>query len=224
MKNYRNELLSLVALACVGFAAAAQADPIPLFNTGVDAGGVVLADGTIGDPHYALVSIPGGTTTIRVRSSVGGFPIPPWNADNALSRWIGPNNAVDLDGPVGTYVYLTTFDLTGLDPATAVIAGLWATDNNGLDIVINGTPLGFITPFASFAFFPFAIPDSALFAGVNTLRFIVNNLGGPTGLRVQFTSATADPIDVAEPATLALFGVALAGLGMVRRRARSHRG
>src|SRR5205809_239699 len=62
-----------------------------LFNTGVDACGNPLADGTIGDPHYELIAVPSGTTDIRVRTLAGGYPVPPYIPDNPDSAWIGPN-------------------------------------------------------------------------------------------------------------------------------------
>ena len=194
----------LVGLLCF-FCSQAQANPITtLFNTGVDSTGTPLSHGTVGDPHYALISVPGGTSAIRIITSVGGYPIPPFIGDNALSAWIGPNNDDDLEGPVGGYTYRTTFDLTGFNPSTAAITGSWTTDNNGLDILINGTGLGFTTPSAAYSsgFFAFSV-TSGFVSGVNTLDFVVDNNGGPTALRVQ-AAGTADPLSppVPEPQTL----------------------
>jgi len=41
---------------------------------------------------------------LRVRTSTGGYPIVPsvW-VDDALSAWIGPNNDVSVQGPIGTF-------------------------------------------------------------------------------------------------------------------------
>ena len=87
-----------------GRAGLVQAAPITsLFNTGVDAAGVGLPDGTIGDPHYSLVAVAGGTTDIRVRTVVGGYPIGPYFTGGTSSAWIGPNNDSQIDGPVGNY-------------------------------------------------------------------------------------------------------------------------
>jgi hypothetical protein len=128
---------------------------------------------------------------------------------------------------VGDYNYRTTFNLTGLDLTTADIAGRWLTDNNGLDILINGNSFGEITGTLDSTFSDFSIPIAFLLPGLNTLDFLVHNrsatvVSNPTSLIVQFTTATADPttpsVDVPEPATLTLFGASLAGLWMVRRR------
>jgi hypothetical protein len=211
----------LAVMLCLCLAAVqVQANPITtLFNTGVDASGTPLSDGTIGDPHYTLVSVPSGTTDLRVRTSAGGYPIPPYIGDDSLSAWIGPNNDPQVDGPVGLFDYRTTFDLTGLNPATASISGGWSSDNDGVKILLNGVDTGNPpTSFIQFAigFAPFSI-GSGFVSGVNTLDFIVDNGGGPTALRVEMTGNAAV---IPEPATLALAGiglVSLAGYGWRRR-------
>ena len=203
--------------------------PLPiadLFNTGVDGSGTPLADGTIGDPHYTLSSVPSGTTDIRVRTSAGGWPIGPWLGDNATSAWIGPNNAANLHSPAGNYVYSTTFTIpTTADLSTVVVTGGWGTDNPGTDILINGGTTGNTSAgFGSLT--PFSI-GSGFQYGLNTLDFLVNNsVGGglnPTGLRVDdlvgtYQLASAIP----EPATMCALGLAVAGLsGYIRKRRRA---
>ena len=168
-----------------------------LFNTGVNASGTPLSDGTIGDPHYTLVSVPSGSTTaILVRTSAGGYPVDgEWMGDDALSAWIGPDNSGSDSGPVGNYDYRTTFDLTGLIPATASISGGWSVDNAGVNILINGVSTGNsdnnVNAFETFQSFSIT---SGFQPGLNTLDFIVDNTGGPTGLRVEATlQAQAGP-------------------------------
>ena len=168
---------------------------ITLFNTGMSASRILLTDGTIGDPHFTLVSVPGGTTDLRIRTSAGGYPFPLWVGDDALSTWIGPNNDVSCDGPVGDYDFRTTFDLTGLIPSTASISGLWTSDNQGLGILINGQSTGNSdsggNTYASFHSFSIS---SGFQPGLNTLDFLVYNTDDNVGLRVEMTgTATAKP-------------------------------
>ncbi len=191
-----------------------------LFNTGMDSVGNVLLDGTLNDPHYTLTTVPAGsTTTTRIITSASGFPIGPYIGDNALSRWIGPNNTGDLYGPAGDYNYRTTFDLTGLDFSTASIDGRWSTDNQGLDILINGNSLG-LTNVMQFSNWTNFTINSGFISGINTLDYVVNNLGNsanPTALRVEMVG-TASTTTVPEPSVLALMGMGLVSLGFIRKK------
>jgi hypothetical protein len=175
----------------------APARSIPgLYNTGVDAAGRPLADDAV-DPHYRLTF---GGSTAYVATEAGGFPIPPWLGSNSMSAWISPApDTLGLSDGLGTYNYRyeTTFVLTGFDPATARLAGRWATDNRGVDILINGVSTGQpnINQFPSWT--PFEI-RSGFVAGTNRLTFVVNNGGpgaaegsDPTGLRVEVWSTAA---------------------------------
>src|SRR5260370_9580375 len=174
-----------------------------LFNTGVDGTGTPLSNNAA-EMHYTLVSVPSGTTSLRVATSANGFPIGPWLGDDSLSAWIGPASDGSLDGPVGNYDYRTTFDLTGFDPATASIAGQWSMDDTGVDILINGVSISpawsNFTTSTSFSF------NSNFVAGINTLHFLSTNGGGPTGLRVEMSGPAHPPAPplVPSPATMVL--------------------
>ncbi|MDB6134294.1 MAG: Endoglucanase [Verrucomicrobiales bacterium] len=177
-----------------------------LFSSGVDETGTVLEDGA-DDPHYQLLFSADGTNEIQaVVHGSDIFPIVagPWVANSATSKWISPRlnsaqaGALASDGGAGpgTYVYRTTFDLTGFAPASAIISGQWTSDNQGLAIRVNGNPTG-ITGSGNFGGYEaFRIDDvRADFAsGVNTLDFVVQNAdatAGYTGLRVEGISVIA---------------------------------
>lgn len=216
--------LSIACLLSL-WAAQAQATSITsIYNTGVDASHAVLTNGTVGDPHYTLAVVPSGTTAIRIGTSASGFPIPPWVGDNTSSRWIGPNNTSQMIGPVGTYRYETTFSLTGFNPSTASVTGNWSADNAGLNILINGTPLGLNTGPGNGAFTSFHsfTVNSGFVGGLNTLDFVVNNANGrpggnPTGLRVEMNgTATATAVPEPDSLLLILLGTGLLGLAAWR--------
>jgi hypothetical protein len=192
-----------------------------VYNTGVDSNQARSPDGTLGDAHYQLVSIPnaGQTKTIRVRNSNGGFPIGPWMGDDSASSWIGPNNNAQVYGSPGNYDYQTTF--TAPDGASSVtITGQWAADDSGLDIRVNGVSSGDTTTSGFSAFTPFTLTEPVA-PGLNTLDFIVQNVNSngdnPTGLRVEIGSVTFALVP--EPAMgMAVATAASLGLILPRRR------
>ena len=164
-----------------------------LFNTGVDNLRRALPDNAQ-DPHYTS-AINRITGKAYAATSAQGFPIPPWIGDSSVSAWISPTtDTMAVGGTRANFSYQTTFDLTGYDPATAVIVGQWATDNNGIDVLINGVSTGQANTAQFASYTPFRI-NSGFVSGVNTLTFIVNNADGPgnnpTGLRVEMEGTVA---------------------------------
>jgi hypothetical protein len=169
-----------------------------LYNTGLDAVGN-YQPAFAPDGNYTVVSSPlGPFTPVAVDDTVYPFPFF-WVANNpTASRWIG-TTAQNSDGPNGNYLYRTTFTLPA-NFVSATISGLWATDDPGLDILINGNSTGQLS--AGFAtLVPFSV-TSGFNVGLNTLDFLVANVGGgPTGLRVDAIKGT---YQIPEPASLAL--------------------
>ena len=154
-----------------------------------DGNGAVLASGTI-DPHWQLIQSPDlsfpGPNAIVVNDS--GFPIPPWLANGPNSKWIAPQANQSTGNQAGDYKYRITFNLTGLEPSTAVITGNWTSDNTGPQVLLNGTPTGVLGDGNFGALGNAFTINTGFIAGVNTLDFVVTNAGtviNPTGVRVE---------------------------------------
>lgn len=174
------------------------------------------------DTNYAL-SVVSGTTSAGPFGYVSdgvGFPdASPWIAGNATSAWLTPtiNEAQSFDPSLnGVYRWRLTFDIGAMfDPATAYFNARWSTDNNGF-ILLNGNYL-FDSASSGFGTWTNVSVSSGFVSGTNVLDFYVTNLalasGNPTGVRVEFLDS-----NVPEPGTLALLGVAMAALGLRRRK------
>src|SRR6266567_1025363 len=173
------------------FATSTGPSPITIFNTGVATGGNgLLPDGAV-DPHYALIASadPGfpGPNAYVVNSV--GFPMGPWVLNGPSSKWLAPQANQSSGNAQGTYTYRTTFDLTGLNQATAALSGQWAADNEAV-MKLNGVVVASVAGFSTLT--PFNI-TSGFVAGVNTLVFVVTNspsTPNPTGLRVEISGTT----------------------------------
>lgn len=136
----------------------------------------------------------------------------------------------------GLYWYITVFDLTGLDPSTAIINGSWASDNNGALYINNFENINGVLQFNSdVSHFVsnnngFGAPaefeiTSGFLPGSNLLTFLVLNDpygaapgSNPTGLLVNIDKAEADPVP--EPGTLVLLGTGLFGLALFGKRSK----
>ena len=163
------------------------------------------------DPHFAVVSAPDPSLVGPAKVvPASGYPLPPWVANDANSRWVAPlRSAADASAPPGTYVFETTIDLTGYQASTAVLTGRWSADNEGVDVYLNGTALDLhrtgpnpgsgVEGFRAYS--DFAI-STGWVAGVNTLRFEVRNdplasgstTPNPVGLRVDDVQLYAVPV------------------------------
>jgi hypothetical protein len=172
-----------------------------------------------------------------IRTSVGGYPA--YNAsgyigDSTTSAWIGPTGTDNiLFGATGGYYdYQTTFVLP---VGSNAVTGEWATDNSGIDILVNGQSSGnkIGTTFSAYqgytSYTPFALSNGFV-NGTATVEFIVYNYSNSTALRVNnLHGATVAPEGLQgatvapEPSSFAVFGflgLGMAGL-MLKARKRS---
>jgi hypothetical protein len=207
-KIWRRMPLILVSLC--GMTLCARGDTIStLFSTGVDASGSVLTHTTDRDPHYIVT--PGYNPLVDLSPASHG-----WDANTASSEWIRPDFFTG-----STQSFKTTFDLTGLNPASASItAQLWADD--GATVFLNGTPV-FTGSFPGYLHPDSLTLTSGFVSGVNTLMFVVPNADAAQGLQFKVTSATANPIGGAAPLPSSAWGglALLTGWGMRRLVRRS---
>ena len=183
-----------------------QAAVIPtLFSTGVDAGGNALAPGAA-DPHYT-VSGPGAGPSPFVTLCPGCLG---WIGNVGPAQWVDPDGN---GGAAGTFTYTTTFDLTGFDPNTASIAGVFSVDDELAQVLLNGATVVGVGGGNWFTLTPFTISSGFSF-GINTLTFVVPNTGGPGGLQVSLSGTAATP----EPGSILLFVSGIAAFVVRRTR------
>jgi hypothetical protein len=209
--SIRRQLTVLVAIAALSACAATHAASISIFNTGTNNANVAVPGNDI---HYTITASPSGPQGAVAVNSPGfpSTPPGPWVINNANSRWIGP--AANSQGPSGNYTYQTTFTLpNNAILSTAVILGLWGTDDWSANIFLNGFNNGNVSAgFTSLV--PFAV-TTGFQTGLNVLEFKLINAYGPTGLRIDHVTGS---YQVPEPATLGLASIALAATASVIRR------
>jgi hypothetical protein len=136
------------------------------------------------DPNYVLLDGLGSPLTAYVVDLIDSPPN--WSS----GRWIAPAPTVQPTA-AGTYRYRTSFDLTGFNPNTVEIRGLWDADDTA-DCYVNGVYAATVNkpgPYDSDRL----LLNSGFKAGINTLDFVVTNSrpSSPTGLMVTIQSATA---------------------------------
>ncbi|MBK8552406.1 MAG: hypothetical protein IPL53_15590 [Ignavibacteria bacterium] len=194
LRLIQNILFFVIVFFCSSVFSGRSKMPISdLYNTGQDSRRYTLADGST-DEHYFLTNSADKNflgPEARVSLSTG-FPMDRWVPNNEFSKWISPRTDAVNFNESGLYVYRTQFDLSKFKYETAEIRGLWSTDNNGVNILINGKSTGFFTPTnAYYGMFPFEITEGFT-EGINTLDFIVYNINAPTGIRVEI-NGQAEP-------------------------------
>src|SRR5262245_34503629 len=179
----------------------APVDPVipGLHNTGVGDDDKKLKDGDP-DPHFSVTGPVSGTPRV-----VGANKIPKdWVSRQDSSLWI--SIASDAIAPEGTYRYEMKFDLTGFDPASVSMSGLWAVDNAGAEIRLNGKSTGIVNTVGPGEYTSFTL-NRGFAAGVKSFELFVPNVGSSggyrskpdpsdddsltTGLRMQLSSVTA---------------------------------
>ncbi len=169
--------------------AAALAEPIPIYSTGASA----AVDGS--DRHWTIVSSPYGDEHAAM---VVTAALPGWYAPTtADATWVS-YHASGGDTPLmGQYRYRTSFDLTGLDPSTAVLTGQWTSDN-GSRIYLNGEATTFSIDDNSAGFLHDFTISRGFVSGTNHLDIEVDNIGEMNTGMIALVSGTATPVGEAD--------------------------
>lgn len=207
-----NRSTLIVGLASIALSTLAGAANIPgLYPTGSNGSGGTLGDGA-SDLFYSVLSSnntwynsnPQGT--VINQTSIPGV----WFPNTSSARWIYDNKLAWVNQGA-TVTFRLTFNLTGYNPSTAVLFGSSSADDAG-KIYLNGNFIGNCGPFTT----PTAFSASSGFLpGVNTLDFVVQDIGGGvSGLIVPDIGGHVDKIPA--PGAAALLG--LGGLAAARRR------
>ncbi|WP_028535637.1 PEP-CTERM sorting domain-containing protein [Paludibacterium yongneupense] len=215
-------LLALLSAA----AGAAHANVLGLSNTGTS-----VAAGS--DRNWSFEVGNSGVFSAAQLVSAASFPLNgSWSSDSATSSWVAPQasyGGLVSDAANTAYTYQTTFTIGSNELAsTARLLGQWQADNYGVQITLNGHVIsqtsmpGTGSGVGFQGWTPFAIA-SGFQQGVNTLDFTIQNtstgaanIGNPSGIRVEFSTASISAVP--EPETYALLGLGLAGVLIVRRR------
>jgi hypothetical protein len=214
------KLPNLLTIAAATFLlhSVASASTIVVDNTGVDSLGNLVAAGAAAS-FWTLTAEPAGATE-TIGSDAFRYHNPAYFADTATAAWVAPTASGNA-GAGGDYTYSLTIDLTGLNPLTASISGIFGTDNDG-SIFLNGNAPVATTAFAGFGSTTNFTINSGFVAGLNTIHVTMDNGGDPTAFFVQFSSATAAPLSaVPEPGAIVLTLAGLAGLALRLRSQRS---
>jgi subtilisin-like proprotein convertase family protein len=143
-----------------------------IYNTGVDADSVPLNSGEV-DGHYTTNATAGlaisNAYVLATNAMLANFVTP----TSGVSRWIGIH-PTSTPVPVGPYTYRTEFNLSEYDTNTVRLQCRFATDDQLVDVRLNGLSRGFFGGSRN-AFSTLNI-NNGFRQWTNVVEFIVSNI------------------------------------------------
>lgn len=214
--------IGLAALLLALVAVPAHADLIYFTGTDADNNGIDDSFKVNGGKAYLVTTIASGWPVLPDSTKTLGTYIS-WAADQS--------NATQ--GSVLGSLYTYSFDFLWAGATTSTTFDFrWLSDDYLSNIKLNSVDLGvnnLSQPSPWTTSYSQSGVNGTVAAGVNTIEFLIWNTGGnppeypgtsgPTGFAADFT-VHGEATPVPEPTTLVLFGTALAGLFVARRRTR----
>lgn len=198
--------LAIFLISILGTVLSGKADGAPFLilpnGSTIYSSGIHI-DGEARDLSYTWVSYDGTPVVGDVFMAGAGY----LSSNSSESAWISPFSPYQHIDDV-TLSVETTIDLSGinLDKDTFILSGFWVSDNQGLDILVNGVSTGQVNsgdhgqPPAANASNHFEISSqgSNLISGLNRIEFLWGNGGAggsdpdwpndPTHVRVELIS------------------------------------
>ena len=151
---------------------------VPLHGTGAG-----LAAGAA-DGQWQVTAVPDDRGWHRRPAIVVVNPRQEYAANTPAGRWVSTDGGF-VDAPVGDFTFATSLDLSGFDPASALVVARVAADDVVVDVRVNGRSTGLSTPLTTpkeslAATHDLTVPGPWL-SGPNQVEIIVENRPKPPG-------------------------------------------
>ena len=213
----KNSLLLPIALAiAILNHPAASGASISVHSTGTNGSGV--------DPYYTIAASTDHGITAKSPAYTDVSRAGGWAPAISGTNWINPSHSGSGGQSFGiySYTYSTTFDLAGLNPATATLSGLLQADDE-VTLFLNGTQVSSSNIGTYTRTTPFSIGSNysaAFLPGLNIFSFFVTNSGNyATGFDAAVSgTATSETPEGGSFAMISLAGIILTGAGIHRKR------